>query len=99
MTDGRLLPWPGPDGSPCRLIGKGWLHNLADEMEETQLVMGESVLRIAERILGDEAVPVQEMRYLARQLSMVLTDVLRVAQSRGERLAAVEQSAEDDDPT
>ena len=69
---------------------------LADELEETQLVMGGRVLAIAGQMLGDEAVPAQEMRYLARQLAIALSDVLRVAQSLGERLAAVEQSAEDD---
>jgi hypothetical protein len=46
-----------------------------------------------------EQVPAVELRYLVNQLAIALSDVLRVAESRGERLAVAEQAAEDDIPT
>ena len=96
MTDGRLLPWPGPEGTPCRLIGdSGWLSRLADELEETQLDTGERVVSIAGQMLADDSVPAPELRFLARQLTMALTDALRVAESRGERLPVEDDQDED----
>ena len=86
MGEGRLLPWPGPEGKPARVLGSGWLSDLADEVEESQLAMSERMLNIADAMLADEKVSAAEVRFLARQLAMVLIDVVRVARSRGERL-------------
>ena len=85
----RLLPWPGPDGKPCYLQTDdqgGFLSRLADEMEAVQLTTGGELLGHARSVLdGREASPV-ELRFLVARLSEALTDALRVARSRGDRI-------------
>jgi hypothetical protein len=90
MANARLLPWTTEEGKPVRLIGDGPLRDLADEIEETQLGMAERVVAIAAEMLRDDSAPLGEVRYLARQLTMSLLDVLRIAESRGERLDVAE---------
>ncbi|WFB07749.1 hypothetical protein LRS74_12330 [Streptomyces sp. LX-29] len=86
----RLLPWPGPNGTPCYLDsdGSGLLTKVADEMEAAQLRMAGELLGHARVMLDDRKVDAGELRFLARRLTEALTDVLRVAESRGGRLPA-----------
>ncbi|MEU9119210.1 hypothetical protein AB0C96_05010 [Streptomyces sp. NPDC048506] len=72
----RLLPWTRPDGAPCYLITddpESHLSLLADGIEEDMLAAAEAALNDSEAT----------MAYLRK----VLRDVVRVAFSRGERLA------------
>ncbi|TFE38208.1 hypothetical protein E3E14_28795 [Streptomyces sp. ICN441] len=86
----RLLPWTTPDGNPCYLStdGRGYLSTLADSIEAVQLGMGEEVLEHAREVLapGARALSATEYRWLASRLAEALTDALRVAESRGQRI-------------
>ncbi|MFE9645545.1 hypothetical protein ACFYO0_15855 [Streptomyces sp. NPDC006365] len=86
----RLLPWPSPDGNPCYLMtdsGGGYVSCLADDLEAVQLAMGADVLGLARAVLDDPVSPYTEVRYAGLRLAECLTDALRVAESRGLRLA------------
>jgi hypothetical protein len=88
MTD-RLLPWTGPEGKPCYLLGDGtgYVSRLADHIESVQLGMAGGLLDHADELLAEQRLTGEELRYLARRLSESLRDVKRVAESRGARLA------------
>ncbi|MGX1757560.1 hypothetical protein ACWIG5_11735 [Streptomyces lydicus] len=81
----RLLPWSGPGGKPCYLIGDGDgpVSRLADEMEATQLGMGAALLGHARAMLDDRQVSDGELRFLVERLIEALRDLLRIAESRG----------------
>ncbi|MFI2185404.1 hypothetical protein [Streptomyces sioyaensis] len=89
----RLLPWSGPGGKPCYLVGDGagYVSRIADEIERTQLDMADGLLGHAEDMLACERVTVPELRFLARGLTDVLRDVRRIAETRGARLPATAQ--------
>lgn len=93
----RLLPWTTPDGNPCYLStdGRGYLSTLADSIEAVQLGMGEELLEHAREVLtpGARALSATEYRWLASRLAEALTDVLRVAESRGQRIPDPEEEA------
>ncbi|MDQ8705697.1 hypothetical protein RCO28_24840 [Streptomyces sp. LHD-70] len=95
----RLLPWVNDDGRPCYLVGDGtgYLSRVADNIEAMQLGMGSDLLGHATHMLDDPNLPNGELRFLACRLAEALRDVLRVAESRGARLPAVEDP-EDLDP-
>ncbi|MFI5524245.1 hypothetical protein [Streptomyces platensis] len=86
----RLLPWTTPDGNPCYLStdGRGYLSTLADSIETVQLSMGEELLEHAREVLapGARSLSATEYRWLASRLAEALTDALRVAESRGQRI-------------
>lgn len=86
----RLLPWQSLDGKPCYLLaddnGGGYLSRLADDLEATQLATAVDVLGLARPLLDDPVSPYTEVRYAGLRLAECLTDVLRVAESRGMRL-------------
>jgi hypothetical protein len=86
---GRLLPWTGDDGRPCYLVGDGtgYVSRLADEIEDVQIDMADRLLGHAAELLAERRVTSAELHYLALRLSESLRDVIRVAESRGERLA------------
>ncbi|MCF3960810.1 hypothetical protein [Streptomyces fuscigenes] len=89
----RLLPWSGPEGKSCYLSTDdrgGYLSRLADDVETVQLGIAAELLEQASESLGDEDADAEDMRRLAKELTAVLTDVLRVATSRGHLLAATE---------
>ncbi|EFL32269.1 conserved hypothetical protein [Streptomyces viridochromogenes DSM 40736] len=91
MTDGgRLLPWAGPEGKPCYLVGDGtgYVSRLADDIEDLQLGMAGDLLGHAAELLAERRVTSAELRYLALRLTESLRDVTRVAESRGARLRA-----------
>ncbi|MEV2212755.1 hypothetical protein AB0H86_15105 [Streptomyces sp. NPDC050997] len=85
----RLLPWPGPEGKPCYVVGDGtgYVSRLADETERVQLGMAGDLLGHAAQLLAERGVSQGELHYLARCLADSLRDVSRVAESRGARLA------------
>ncbi|MFH8678189.1 hypothetical protein [Streptomyces lydicus] len=85
----RLLPWAGPDGKPCYLVGDGagYVSRVADTIERLQLDMADEILGHAADMLADHKTGTRELRYLARGLSDALRDVRRVAESRGARLS------------
>jgi hypothetical protein len=86
----RLLPWTTPDGAPCYLSTDdpdSRLSRLADELEADLLDSAEFVLTGARSLLADEAAGRRELRFAGVQLAAALADALRIAASRGERLA------------
>jgi hypothetical protein len=86
----RLLPWTATDGRLCYLStnGQGYVSTLADRIEAMQLTMGEDLLEYARSVLAPgERVPSSvEYRWLACRLTEALSDALRVADSRGQRI-------------
>ncbi|WPB92672.1 hypothetical protein [Streptomyces malaysiensis] len=95
----RLLPWSSPEGKPCFLFPDGdhsALSRRADEIEALQLAMGAGLLHHARALLGDRKADARELRFLADRLCEALRDVLRVAESRGGRLAAPESDEGED---
>jgi hypothetical protein len=86
LRPARLLPWTGPEGKPCYLIGDdtGPVSRVADAMESVQLGMSSQLLTYARETLPDT--PEHELRFLAQRLTEALHDALRVAESRGLRL-------------
>ncbi|MGR3936456.1 hypothetical protein LCH29_26630 [Streptomyces sp. BRA346] len=93
----RLLPWSSPDGKPCYLApgdGNSPLSRRADEVEALQLSMGAQLLAHARALLDDRKASAGELRFLATRLTEALRDVLRVAESRGERLPAYDDGGD-----
>ncbi|QLH23405.1 hypothetical protein [Streptomyces sp. Rer75] len=91
MTGLRLLPWTTPDGKPCYLSSDdadSRMNRRADEVEALQLDMGTELLAHARALLGAHNAHAGELRYLAHRLTEALRDALRIAESRGDRLAA-----------
>ncbi|MEW2078500.1 hypothetical protein ACH4FA_11825 [Streptomyces sp. NPDC017966] len=86
----RLLPWTGVDGKPCYLVtdGTGHLSRRADAVERTQLAMADELLGHAADLLADRRVTADQLRFLLARMCESLTDVRRIAGSRGARLAA-----------
>ncbi|MFE9771473.1 hypothetical protein ACFYOV_07340 [Streptomyces sp. NPDC005931] len=88
LTSARLLPWAGPEGKPCYLLtdGSGRLSRVADTVESVQLGMAGDLLAHLADMLDDEQVTAVQLRYLLARTSEALTDVCRIAESRGARL-------------
>ncbi|MFD4256189.1 hypothetical protein ACFWR9_00750 [Streptomyces sp. NPDC058534] len=86
----RLLPWAGPEGKPCYLAGDGtgYLSRLADNMESAQLGLAGELVQEAQRVLDRRQWTAGELHLLAVQLTEALTNVRRIAVSRGARLPA-----------
>jgi hypothetical protein len=87
----RLLPWAGPDGRRCYLVtdGTGRLSRMADDIEAVQLGMAAELLGHAADMLADRRATSAQLRYLVQRMSEALTDVHRIAESRGARLPLV----------
>lgn len=88
----RLLPWSGPEGNPCYLStddSNGHMSRLADNIEAVQLGMADVLLERASEVLSDEDAPSESLRSLVTDLAGALRDALRVADSRGNLLAAL----------
>ncbi|MEW2121969.1 hypothetical protein AB0945_44065 [Streptomyces sp. NPDC005474] len=89
----RLLPWVGPEGKPCYLSTSdagGYMSRLADRIEADQLDTASELLKYALQVLDHQAGDFDELSLLVAQLAGALEDVLRVATSRGSRLATPE---------
>lgn len=86
----RLLPWAGPEGKPCYLAGDGtgYLSRLADNMESAQLGLAGELVQEAQHTLDGRQWTPGELHLLAVQLTEALTNVHRIAVSRGARLPA-----------
>ncbi|MFJ5832398.1 hypothetical protein [Streptomyces sp. NPDC093089] len=84
MKTPRLLPWAGPDGKPCHLIGDGTgrLARLADQVETVQLGLARQTLERARAALDGPPPGTGELRLLAGQLSDALRDALLIAECR-----------------
>ncbi|MFF0202293.1 hypothetical protein [Streptomyces sp. NPDC005017] len=88
MSDARLLPWAGTEGKPCYLVtdGTGYLSRVADTIESVQLGMAGDLLGHAADLLADRRATPDQLRYMLARMHEALTDVRRVAESRGARL-------------
>ncbi|MEU2156767.1 hypothetical protein ABZ532_17425 [Streptomyces sp. NPDC019396] len=86
----RLLPWAGRDGKPCYLAsdGTGYMSRLADNMESAQLDLAGEILQDAHVVLDSRQWTPGELHLLAVELTEALTNVHRIAVSRGGRLPA-----------
>ncbi|MBB5117579.1 hypothetical protein AF335_03450 [Streptomyces eurocidicus] len=89
--DLRLLPWDAPEGKPCFLSSadsRGVMSRYADSVEAAQMTIGADVLADVEELLADPAACCRRLRPALQQAADALSDVLRVAESRGARLPA-----------
>ncbi|MFF3260859.1 hypothetical protein [Streptomyces sp. NPDC002932] len=86
----RLLPWTNENGGPCWLSTAspgGPVSRMADELEADLIASAEYVLDEAREVLAEAVVGEQELRCVGVQLAESLGDTLRIAVSRGGRLA------------
>ncbi|MEV0223391.1 hypothetical protein [Streptomyces sp. NPDC050704] len=86
----RLLPWTTPEGRPCYLSTDSQnsrLSLLADDLEEAQLDSGEQVLAGARAVLADTEAGERAVRFALTRATESLSDVLRIAVSRGGRIS------------
>ncbi|MDJ1137309.1 hypothetical protein [Streptomyces iconiensis] len=81
----RLLPWSTESGNPCYLSGAGdsTLALYADELEDAQLADGDRALRRIVEVLDAGGGATVEV---VKEAVTALSNVLRVADSRGARL-------------
>jgi hypothetical protein len=97
----RLLPWAGEDGKACFLStdseGSSFLSRLADNLESVQTGMAEDLLGHVREILAAGPSSEAELRNLVGCLSASLRDMIRVADSRGDRLPSQEGDGDDHD--
>ncbi|WP_312632600.1 hypothetical protein [Streptomyces noursei] len=97
-----MLPWTGSADQPCYLLtdqtGDGPVSRYADRVEALQLAMSIGLLDHAEPLIDDPSADAGQLRFLSAQLRTALRDTVRVAESRGERLAAYQWSQEPDEP-
>lgn len=87
----RRLPWTTGEGKLCFLSTAGpdsFLSRLADELEDVQLDTAAEVLEHSRSLLANPDAPVTELRFVTARLAECLSDALRVAESRGERMDA-----------
>ncbi|GAA2605262.1 hypothetical protein GCM10009863_18480 [Streptomyces axinellae] len=85
----RLLPWSTDSGKPCYLNGEPGspLSFYADELEDAQLEDGGRALkRIMEILDRGPAAGDDETTLAVKEAAAALSNVLRVADSRGARL-------------
>ncbi|MFJ7771563.1 hypothetical protein ACIQ1J_24975 [Streptomyces sp. NPDC097107] len=84
----RLLPWTGSEGKPCYLLtdGDGPLSRIADIVETTHLDMAEDLMEHAAALLADARATPEQLRFMLHRMREALTEVHRVAESRGMRL-------------
>ncbi|MFI9601478.1 hypothetical protein ACIHCX_16690 [Streptomyces sp. NPDC052043] len=95
----RLLPWSGPEGKRAHLITDGsatMLSLLADSIENQQMETAAVILGLAKPMVEDTAsLTTGELRWLCRRLIESLTEVMNVAESRGQRIPAYEDDDTD----
>ncbi|MDW4906941.1 hypothetical protein RB628_16710 [Streptomyces sp. ADMS] len=87
LDTARLLPWVTPEGKPAYLFtdGTGYVSRLADTMEAVQLDMAGDLLDHAADLLDDHRTTPDQLRFVLARMSEALTDVRRIAVSRGAR--------------
>ncbi|MFJ4007554.1 hypothetical protein ACIPWL_29455 [Streptomyces sp. NPDC090023] len=96
----RLLPWTN-EGKACWLspASEGSVISaMADVMEAEQVRDGREVLAHARRLMeGDpNELDLHVLKFIAVRLTECLSDVLRVAESRGIRLGVADPNPDDD---
>ena len=98
VSEARLLPWAGAGGKRCYLVGDGagYVSRLADDIESIQLGMAGELLGHAADILADRRATTPQLRFLLARMAESLTDVHRIAESRGARLS--EPTDDDEGP-
>ncbi|MFF8312985.1 hypothetical protein ACF05W_03670 [Streptomyces lydicus] len=90
----RLLPWTRPDGAPCYLSTDdrgSRLSLLADDVEDGVLAAAGAALEGTEAVAAGPGADPRELCHVIACLRRALRDVLRVAVSRGDRLAECEE--------
>ncbi|MFJ2743602.1 hypothetical protein ACIO3O_28580 [Streptomyces sp. NPDC087440] len=92
----RRLPWESPDGKPCFLStdsNGGVVSRIADAVETAQVAAGHRVLAELDDLLElpPGKLDLAQARLTLAHAREVLPDVLQVAESRAERLAAASQ--------
>jgi len=87
LDTARLLPWRTPEGKPAYLIsdGTGRVSRLADTVEAVQLDMAGDLLDHVADLLDDHRTTPAQLRFVLARMSEALTDVRRIAVSRGAR--------------
>jgi hypothetical protein len=94
----RLLPWSGPEGKPAHLVTDGSptpLSLLADSIENEQIETAAVIVGLAKPMVEDTAsLTTSELRWVCRRLIESLTDVLNIAESRGQRIPDYETPEE-----
>ncbi|GAB2742996.1 hypothetical protein [Streptomyces bullii] len=85
----RLLPWEGAEGKRCYLVtdGAGVVSRVADTVESVQLAMAGELLGHAADLVADRRATCEQLRFLLERMRESLTEVCRIAESRGDRLA------------
>ncbi|MFG3094091.1 hypothetical protein [Streptomyces sp. NPDC048202] len=95
----RLLPWTN-EGKACWLspASEGSVISaMADVMEAEQVRDGCEVLAHARRLMeGSNQLDLHVLKFIAVRLAECLSDVLRVAESRGIRLGVADPNPDDD---
>ncbi|MEV6795355.1 hypothetical protein AB0M87_25955 [Streptomyces sp. NPDC051320] len=83
------------EGKPAYLVGDGtgYLSRVADNIESVQLGMASDLLGHAADMLADRTATPHQLRFVLARMTESLTDVHRIATSRGARLPA---SADED---
>ena len=94
-SDMRLLPWTSDTGKPCYVPlseegGGGPVSNLADIVEARQVADGRDVVAEAEDILANPAAGALALRLALAAVVRVFGNVVRVAESRGQRLGLLD---------
>jgi hypothetical protein len=91
----RLLPFSGPEGKRAHLITDGsptLLSLLADNIESQQIQTATVIAELARPMVAQEAkLTADELRWICSRLIESLTDVLNIAESRGQRLPEYEE--------
>lgn len=84
----RLLPWSTASGNPCYLssTGDSMLALFADELEDAQLEDADRALRRIAEILDASQMEGAATALAVKEAATALSNVLRVADSRGARL-------------
>ncbi|WP_416971558.1 hypothetical protein [Streptomyces sp. 4F14] len=85
----RLLPWTNDLNHPCYLVTSprgGYVSRLADRIEAAQLGMADDLLEHAKDLLDGEKVTEDQLRFLIARMGESMTDLRRIAVSRGERI-------------
>ncbi|MGW2566845.1 hypothetical protein [Streptomyces sp. NPDC001537] len=91
----RLLPWGGPEGKRAHLVTDGTptpLSLLADRIESQQIETATVIVELARPMVVEEAkLTADELRWICSRLIESLTEVLNIAESRGQRIPDYEE--------
>ncbi|WP_432158463.1 hypothetical protein [Streptomyces sp. bgisy153] len=92
----RLLPFRGAEGKRAHLVTDGtetFLSRLADDLETQQIETATVVRDLAHSVIADQVEPSpDELRLVVRGLCEAVTDLLTIAESRGLRVPAYEDT-------